>query len=163
MIQKSKYSDDGLFMLELRTKEDSSPFGFIADDKVFLNKIGIEIKQRFNAIPINYPHIVMHDSIIMPNYVNACIEIRLANIARDRRYKSESNFSKLNKAVPLTDIIIEFKLETINLLTRNGYPGFVWEKTKYSRLKKNYNVYDIKKFMYKSAVEWRTTFSKQIS
>ena len=155
MIQKSKYSDDGLFILELKAVESTNPFGHISGDKIFLNKIGILIKEKFNTIPHNYPHIVLHETIVMPNFVMACIEIRLANINRDRRYQNESNLSKLNKAVPLPDVIREFKLQTSNLLKLYGFSDFSWKKTKYSRIKTGFNVYDIKKFIHKTAIDWK--------
>jgi REP element-mobilizing transposase RayT len=69
------YSQEGLYFITICVQEHKCVFGHIAAGEMILSNYGQVAKDCWQAIPQHYPHVVLHEFVIMPNHLHGIIEI----------------------------------------------------------------------------------------
>ncbi len=70
------YSKAGFYFITLCIQNKESLFGKILDDQMILNAAGQMIEREWLALKKRFPHIELHEYVVMPNHFHAIIEIR---------------------------------------------------------------------------------------
>jgi REP element-mobilizing transposase RayT len=88
------YTDEGNYFITIRTKDKGNILGKIIDGKMISNKIGMITGEYLIEIPKHFPHIVLHEFVIMPDHVHVLLEI-------NKRKHSDQNSVKPHHGVAL--------------------------------------------------------------
>ena len=62
------YSQEGFYFVTICCQDKICRFGEVVDGEVLLNDVGEIAKQCWLDIPNHFPHISLHEFIIMPNH-----------------------------------------------------------------------------------------------
>jgi hypothetical protein len=74
-LQGYDYSKAGLYFITICCKNRICRLGIIENHKMILNDIGNIADAFWQAIPEHFPHVVLHEHIVMPNHVHGIIEL----------------------------------------------------------------------------------------
>ncbi len=77
------YSRDNLYFITSCVQDRICCFGSISNGKMHLNEFGQIAHNQFNWLEKQYPYVVMHEFVVMPNHVHAIIEINRKYISHD--------------------------------------------------------------------------------
>ncbi len=94
--------------------------------KMILNEIGIIANNQLEWLQNQYPYIILHSYIVMPNHIHAVIEID-SNVL-----KTVSNLSEPEKIVKiksLSQIMGAFKTTSSKLIHEAGRFDFAWHRS----------------------------------
>lgn len=69
------YSREGLYFVTICCQDKICLFGKIEDGETLLNEAGEMAKQCWLDIPNHYPHVILHEFVIMPNHIHGILEI----------------------------------------------------------------------------------------
>ncbi|MFH1946681.1 MAG: transposase [Candidatus Magasanikbacteria bacterium] len=74
------YSQDGLYFVTFYTRERINYFGGIHNEIMCINKLGRIVWEQWQWLAGQYPYIVLHDFVVMPNHVHGIIQIDSSHI-----------------------------------------------------------------------------------
>jgi len=74
-LQGYNYAQLGLYFVTICTFKNECIFGRIEKGKMILNSAGNAANQCWLEIPIHFPHVALHEHVIMPNHVHGIIEL----------------------------------------------------------------------------------------
>jgi len=101
------YSQDGLYFVTFCTHERKNYFGGIHNEIMCVNKLGRIVWERWNWLTEQYPYVVLHDFVVMPNHVHGIIQIDSSHCCRGGSgpahiatptNKSHTNIPRTNKS-----------------------------------------------------------------
>ncbi len=69
------YSGTGLYFITACVQHRACLFGNIVDGEMFLNDAGTMIGTEWQVLPARFPHIALHEYVVMPNHFHAILEI----------------------------------------------------------------------------------------
>ena len=69
------YSQDNLYLITSCVQDRICCFGTIADGKMELNDYGTIAEEQWHWLGKQYPYIVLHEFVVMPNHIHGIIEI----------------------------------------------------------------------------------------
>ncbi len=69
------YSQAGLYFVTICCKNQEHFFGYISQQKMYLNDAGKMIASEWMQLPTRFPNIQLHEFVIMPNHFHAIIEL----------------------------------------------------------------------------------------
>jgi REP element-mobilizing transposase RayT len=84
-LKEYDYSQPGFYFVTICVQDRRCLFGSIVSKKMILNQYGKIINEEWQNMPIKYPHIKLHEYIIMPNHFHAIVEIMDAEGAGSAR------------------------------------------------------------------------------
>ena len=87
------YAQEGLYFVTVCCRDKACLFGEIVDGEMILNPAGRMVEKCWLDIPKHFPHVVLHDYIIMPNHVHGIIE--LTDVVAGATNVRAKNFSPL--------------------------------------------------------------------
>jgi REP element-mobilizing transposase RayT len=73
------YTNAGFYFITINTELKLHYFGEIKDGKMILTTSGIKVNEIWHLIPIQFPFIVLHEFVVMPNHIHGLIEIKKPN------------------------------------------------------------------------------------
>jgi putative transposase len=145
------YGREGFYFITICIKGQIHLFGKIENERMNLADAGKVAKECWLDIPIHFPHVKLHNFIIMPNHVHGIIEI-MQNIGLNRDecfccHIGAKNFSPLhdNKnqrfiakfASPtktVGSIIRGFKIGVTKWIRQNTSTYEVWQRGYYDHI-----------------------------
>jgi len=69
------YSKAGYYFITICTQNRLHLFGEIMDDLVVMNVVGEMVNKSWDEIIDDFPHVSLHEFVIMPNHIHGIIEI----------------------------------------------------------------------------------------
>ena len=73
------YTQNGLYFITICCQDRVHWFGYAVNGEMKLNEIGQIARQCWLQIPVHFPHVSLHEYIIMPNHIHGIVEIVGAN------------------------------------------------------------------------------------
>lgn len=78
------YSQDNLYFVTSCVENRVCCFGEITDGKMILNEYGKIAEQQWHWLGEQYPYIILHEFVVMPNHIHGIIEIKCTNVGTGR-------------------------------------------------------------------------------
>jgi len=75
-LQGYDYSGEGLYFITICTQNRLCLFGDVVNHKMILNNAWQVAHNCWLEIPKHFPHVVLHEFVIMPNHVHGIIELK---------------------------------------------------------------------------------------
>ena len=123
------YSRVGYYFITVTAQNREHLFGEIVDGGMILNVAGKLIHTLWYDIKNDFPNVVLHDFVVMPNHIHGIIEIKY----RDK---------------PVSTIVQSFKrhttLQYIKMVKNNTLPPFnkrIWQRNYYEHVVRDNNDY----------------------
>lgn len=107
-INKSNHSN---------SKEDQSNSNECQHQKMQLNKYGLIVQERLGWLPVQYPYVAIHNSVIMPNHLHLILEIDSSSVSKEIKIKS------------LSSLMGAFKTTASKLIHETGFLEFAWHRS----------------------------------
>jgi putative transposase len=73
------YARAGLYFITICCHERERLFGEVVNGRMELNAAGKTADECWKEIPAHFPHVILHEHIIMPNHVHGIIELQNIN------------------------------------------------------------------------------------
>lgn len=96
--------------------------------KMELNEFGIIVNNQLQWLENQYPYVVLHHYIVMPNHIHAIIEI-------------DSMHTNSLKIKSLSELMGAFKTTSSKLIHLAGYPDFKWQRSFHDHIIKDEKSY----------------------
>ncbi|AJH13254.1 transposase [Myroides profundi] len=101
------YTNDGTYFITICTRDMKHNFGYIFQDKMYLNDLGRCVLNCWFSIPHYYPFVVLDAFIVMPNHVHGILHINRGN---DKTKNVDNIMEFKNVSGSLGSIIKGFKV-----------------------------------------------------
>ena len=89
---------------------------------MILNEYGKIVKEQWLWLKEQYPYVILHDYVVMPNHFHGILEISRQN-ARMKAIGEEL------KIKPLSDLVGAFKTEASKKIHLCGFKEFAWHRS----------------------------------
>ncbi|MDR1090379.1 MAG: transposase [Prevotella sp.] len=129
------YSQAGLYFVTICVQSRVYLFGNITDAEMVLNDAGKMVDDEWQYLRIKYPHIKLHEYVIMPNHFHGIVEIT-DNVAAGsaRPENGQFNIGRANPAPTIGNIIGYFKYQTTKKLNLSSR---LWQRNYYEHIIRN--------------------------
>jgi len=136
------YSSEGVYFITICCQGRKLFFGTVHKDKVVFSEIGKIADQFWQAIPSHFPHVKLHEFVIMPNHIHGIVVLDYSlagqqyGISVLSEHKTKDNFNKFSKPVKksVSVIINQFKSSVKRWCNQNGYSHFQWQSRFYDHI-----------------------------
>ena len=148
------YSQAGYYFITICCEHRAHLFGEIHAGKMALNAAGAMIEQIWHEIPADFPNIILHEYITMPNHIHGIIEI-----IQEAERRAEIDSAPTSG---LSQIIQSFKrhttLEYIKMVKQNILPPFhkrIWQRNYWEHIIRNEDAFiRISAYIKNNPVKW---------
>jgi REP element-mobilizing transposase RayT len=93
-----------------------------------LNAYGLIVKEKMQWLEAQYPYVMVHNFVVMPNHVHAIIEI-------DGMRREEI------KIKSLSSLVGAFKTTSSKMIHEAGFLEFAWHRSFHDHIIRNENAY----------------------
>jgi REP element-mobilizing transposase RayT len=115
--------------LELSVRDNLDNQDDIINCIMKLNPYGLIIQERLEWLPIQYPYVIIHNSVVMPNHLHLIVEIDSLNVSKGVKIKS------------LSSLIGAFKTTASKLIHEAGFLDFAWHRSFHDHIIRNEKSY----------------------
>ncbi|KEO71593.1 transposase, partial [Anditalea andensis] len=91
------YSNPGFYFLTICTFQREHLFGRISSGSMDLNIAGKTATECWLEIPKHFPHVILHEYVVMPNHIHGIIELMPLNGIEKIPSVGAKNFSPLRR------------------------------------------------------------------
>ena len=112
--------------------------------KMELNEFGIIVNNQLQWLENQYPYVVLHNYVVMPNHIHAIIEIDSLNIEGAARIRTARELSVLKDSIKiksLSELMGALKTTSSKLIHLAGYPDFQWQRSFHDHIIKDKKSY----------------------
>lgn len=99
------------------------------ESEMILNKFGIIANNQLEWLEIQYPYIVLHSYIVMPNHIHAVIEIDSLKVDSNCKTDTGPLDSERIKIKSLSQIMGAYKTTSSKLIHQADYEDFAWHRS----------------------------------
>jgi REP element-mobilizing transposase RayT len=157
------YSQTGMYFVTICAQKHQCLFGKITDGEMVLNECGKIVNDEWQYLKIKYPHVVLHEYVIMPNHFHGIVEISGnvpvgAGSARpenaDDIGADDTGAGEPRPYVPtFGNIIGYFKYQTTK---KNDLPVELWQRNYHEHIIRNNKSYQyISNYIINNAINWQ--------
>ncbi len=155
------YSTEAIYFITSNCKDRSHHFGEVENGEMILNKFGEIAKNQIEWLAGQYPYLIIHNSIIMPNHIHILMEIDKGR--KDKRQidegqsvrtcrdlsvqlpesssQSPESSPKSQKIKSISSLMGAYKTTTSKLIHLAGNPHFEWHRSFYDNIVRNQIAY----------------------
>ncbi|MEJ7685243.1 MAG: hypothetical protein WKG06_46845 [Segetibacter sp.] len=126
-LQGYDYSRNALYFVTSCVQNRICCFGEIRNNEMFLNDYGKIAEQQWQWLEKQYPHVVLHSFIVMPNHIHGIIEIVVVGTGRDLSLQQQPQQETTIKS--LSDLMGAYKTTTSKKIHLSGLPDFKWQRS----------------------------------
>ena len=119
------YSQDNLYFITSCVKDMLCCLGEIVESEMILNQYGQIANDQWYWLAEQYPYVILHEFVVMPNHIHGIIEIN--RVRRDRVRKIKS----------LSQLIGAYKTTTSKKIHAAGFPEFAWHRSFHDHIIRN--------------------------
>jgi REP element-mobilizing transposase RayT len=139
-LQGYDYSQDGLYYVTICVQNKVCLFGEVKDGEMILNEAGRMVDDEWQYLRIKYPHIKLHEYVIMPNHFHGIVEITdNVGAGSARPENGQFNIGRANPAPTIGNIIGYFKYQTTKKLNLSFR---LWQRNYYEHIIRNEQAYE---------------------
>ncbi len=134
----------------------------IMDAEMILNEFGIIANNQLEWMQNQYPYIILHSYIVMPNHIHAVIEID-SNLLNTVPNLDEPK--KIEKIKSLSQIMGAFKTTSSKLIHEAGTIDFAWHRSFHDHIVRDEKAYlNIVNYIENNPNSWnKDTFYKNLN
>ena len=114
----------------------------LQEPQMMLNEYGEIADQQWYWLAEQYPYIVLHEFIVMPNHIHGIIEINRNAIVRTGRDLSVRDLSVLPKIKSLSELMGAYKTTTSKKIHLSGFNEFAWQRSFHDNIIHNEKSYE---------------------
>jgi REP element-mobilizing transposase RayT len=162
-LQEYDYSQKGLYFVTICCQDKICRFGDIAEYEMILNNVGQVAKQCWLDIPKHFPHIVLHEFIIMPNHIHGILEI--AESVEAKNLSPEGSISFRSPSKTIGSVIRGFKIGVSKWFRENqrtnNYSSLhktksIWQRNYYEHIiRDSYSHKNIADYIINNPYNWQ--------
>ena len=99
------YSQSGLYFVTICCYNKECMFGEIKNEQMYLNLAGKVAEKCWLDIPAHFPHVILHEHVIMPNHIHGIIELDTSVIAKNHLPENPVGAKNLSPSSIVEDIV----------------------------------------------------------
>ncbi len=134
------YSKDNLFYITSCVKDRICCFGAINGIIMICNEFGTIAENQWNWLFCQYPYLINHAFVVMPNHIHGIIEINRNNIGTGR-VGTGRDLSLQYKIKSLSEIIGAYKTTVSKQIHLAGLKTFQWQRSFHDHIIRDYESY----------------------
>ncbi|WP_219855951.1 transposase [Pontibacter mangrovi] len=130
-------------------KDKACVFGEVVNETMQLNKYGCIAEQQWTWLKEQYPYVVLHAFVVMPNHVHGILEIDRDAVGTGRDLsalghaaETETPLSLSLKSKSLSQLIGAYKTTTTKLIRAAGLTDFSWQRSFHDHIIRNERAYN---------------------
>ncbi len=175
------YTSNAKYFITICSHNREHCFGEIVDNNVVYNDLGTIVDKQINWLSNQYPYLLIHNAIVMPNHVHLLMEIvgnklsldelpdvgddwRVVGTGRDlsvlKNMDSRDNVDR-SRPVPtlkiksISELIGAFKTTSSKLIHETGKTDFKWQRSFHDHVIRNQVSYNqIYSYISKNPESW---------
>lgn len=141
------YSQDNLYFVTSCVHNMICCFGDVVESEMILDEYGKIADQQWYWLAEQYPYIVLHEFIVMPNHMHGIIEINRNAVGTGRDLSLPGNTNagpdlSLPKIKPLSDIMGAYKTTVSKQIHLAGYKEFAWQRSFHDHIIRDQKSYE---------------------
>ena len=168
-LKNYDYTQAGFYFMTLCVQGRESLFGEIIEDQMILNPAGTMIEKEWRALQKRFPHIELHENVVMPNHFHAIIEVGSAVVAT-QDFQINTNNGQPQGIAPtventkksIGDMIDAFKSITtveyirgIKTYHWQGFDGKLWQRNYWEHvIRHEQSLNDIAQYIINNPQNW---------
>jgi REP element-mobilizing transposase RayT len=172
------YSTEAIYFITSNCKDRLHHFGEVENGKMILNKFGEIAKNQIEWLAEQYPYLIIHNSIIMPNHIHILMEIDKGRIDERQSVRTSRDLSvqlpesssqlpesssqspdsspKSLKIKSISSLMGAYKTTTSKLIHLAGNPHFEWHRSFYDNIVRNQIAYSkIDQYITDNPKKWK--------
>jgi putative transposase len=99
---------------------------------MILNEYGLIAEKQWHWLGEQYPYLVLHEFVVMPNHIHGIIEINRGNLLRTGHDLSLQ--SSIKKIKPLSELMGAYKTTVSKQIHLTGFTEFQWQRSFYEHI-----------------------------
>ncbi len=116
-----------------------------------LNANGKIAEKQWYWLQDQYPYVVLHEFVVMPNHIHGIIEINRSQITKSGHIDISAF-----KIKSLSQLMGAYKTTVSRQIHLNGYPGFAWQRSYYENIIRDETAYcKISDYIINNPANWR--------
>lgn len=150
------YSSDNLYFVTSCVKNRICCFGTVINGQMQLNVYGVIADQQWAWLGDQYPYVILHAFVVMPNHIHGIIEIdsSMANEVRTSRDLSVRNGSMKIKS--LSELMGAYKTTASKKIHLAGYSEFAWHRSFHDHIIRDARAFhNIKSYIENNPANWK--------
>jgi putative transposase len=130
------YSRDALYFVTSCVKDKICCFGTVNNGEMQLNEYGRIAEQQWHWLQEQYPYVILHAFVVMPNHVHGILEIDSSFVGTGRDLSTLERSNETNalsmsaqKIKSLPELMGAYKTTSSKLIRSAGLTGFEWQRS----------------------------------
>lgn len=162
------YSKDNLYFVTSCVHDRVCCFGnivgtgrnlsLLSEKQIILNKYGKIAEKQWYWLAEQYPYVVLHEYVVMPNHMHGIIEInrsRIDGIGRDIGTGHDLSLQSI-KIKSISELMGAYKTTTSNKIHLIGFDEFKWQRSFHDHIIRDKKSYDqITKYIINNPENWK--------
>jgi len=163
-LRSYDYSRDGFYYFTSNAKNNICYFGEVRNQVMHLNEYGQIVLEQWLWLEKQFPYVLCHEFVVMPNHVHGILEIKRDCIRLKEGVLGSCSHEAI-KIKPLSELIGAFKMtasKRIGLLVKAnisdtpGRPEFQWHRSYHDHIIRSHNAYlRIARYINRNPENWR--------
>ena len=154
------YSRDALYFVTSCVHDRIHAFGFVKNGKMILNDYGQIAKQQWYWLKQQYPYVILHSFVVMPNHIHGIIEINRsvvpAGTGRDAVGTGRDLSLQRYKIKSLSELMGAYKTTVSKKIHMSGNPDFSWQRSFHDHIIRDHGEYKrISAYIRDNPQQWR--------
>jgi len=118
------YSKNNKYFITVCVKNNVCCLGEIKNKEMILNEYGRVIERQWLWLSEQYPYVILHNYVIMPNHFHAILEIR-----RPSDFDLKLTDENKNKIKSISELVGAFKSTSSKHIHLLGFVNFQWHRS----------------------------------
>lgn len=148
------YSRDNLYFVTSCVQDRVCCFGKIVDAEIVLNDYGKIVNEKWHWLAEQYPYVVLHEFVVMPDHIHGIIEINrdcVAVIATGH----DLPLSQM-KIKSLSELMGAYKTGVSKQIHLTGYNEFKWQRSFHDHIIRDDESYErIANYILNNPTKWQ--------
>ncbi len=139
-------------------------FGQVTNDEMQLNHFGCIARQQWDWLVEQYPYVVSHGFVVMPNHIHGIIEIDREHFvgtgrdlsAQQLAHETTTIDTTTQKIKSISELMGVYKTTTSKLIRTAGLTDFTWQRSFHDHIIRYDNAYNhIKNYILANPERWK--------
>ena len=129
------------------------------NQQMILNEYGTIAKKQWHWLGEQYPYVVLHEFVVMPNNIHGIIEINRSNVGPGRNVGTGRVMVGTGRDVPkiksLSELMGAYKTTVSKQIHLIGFPEFKWQRSFYEHIIRDDKSFEtISDYIMNNPIKW---------